>query len=241
MERRGIVPARGAARLEVASRTDRGVSARANAFGLTSELPASALLRRLNTIAPEIFCTAASEVPADFRVRKPQRRVYRYFEPSPAGQDPAAEAALPLFQGRIDVRSFGRGLTTTGPVWREIESVTRRVHGPGSVLEVRAPSFVWGEVRKIVGAIREVAAGRLALPRLEAALQGRARLTLPMAEPDGLILWEVEYPVPWETWWSGPSRPQRALAQSAEASQQRRAAILDALRDRVDTVGPPPT
>ncbi len=221
-----------AAQLAVASRTDRGVSARGNALALVSPLAASSLLRRLNAISPELFFTAASTVPPEFRVRHAARRVYRYFEPQPPSDAPGNGRALSLFRGRIDVRSFGRGVGTGSPTWRELESVTRARHGDGSVIEVRAPSFVWGEVRKIVGALREVAAGRLPLAELQAALAGRRRLTLPMAEPEGLVLWDVEYALPWETAWPGPNRYQAAFLRRAEGTLQQRLYALASLNER---------
>jgi tRNA pseudouridine38-40 synthase len=241
---RSIAAGSAGARLEVASRTDRGVSARANALVLSSELSAPSLLRRLNSIAPGLFFTACTEVPAEFRVRGARRRVYRYFEFGGEGRSARAEAALPLFRGRIDVRSFGRGLDAGRPCWRDLESVTREPHDQGSVLDVRAPSFVWGEVRKIVGALREVEAGRLSLTRLEAALQGRLRLTLPMAEPQGLVLWEVELPVVWETRWAGPNRLQQAFGRALAVDIFRRGALLETVQaltdvDRPDTLAAP--
>jgi len=63
-------------------------------------------------------------------------------------------------------------------------------------------------VRKVVAALREVDAGRLTLPRLNASLAGSERLTLPLAEPEPLVLWRVEYDVPWQFFWGGPNRHQ---------------------------------
>ncbi len=80
--------------IEVASRTDRGVSARANALAFRSPLPGATLLRTLNGIDPDIFFTAATLVPEEFRVRRAVRRTYHYFEAirsqNPALRDEAA-------------------------------------------------------------------------------------------------------------------------------------------------------
>ena len=76
------------------------------------------------------------------------------------------------------------------------------------MIEVRAPSFVWGMVRKIVAALREYDAARVSLDELSAALRGEIRLPLPLAEPERLILWEVEYPLTWMFRWPGPNRRQ---------------------------------
>jgi tRNA pseudouridine38-40 synthase len=237
MKRVGLVP-RTAAHLEVASRTDRGVSARANALALTSELAPRTLLRALNGIAPEVWWTAAAPLAETARIRGALRRTYRYYEPGPFREPAHRARAAEQFAGRVDVRSFGRGLPSEGPVWREVESVTLRPLGPGEVVEVVAPSFVWGMVRKIVGALREVDAGRLPLAHLESALAGRVRLTLPMAAPEPLVLWEVEYPDPWTDFWTGPNPSQARWASGQREGLWARTQVLGALSD--GGLGPSP-
>ncbi len=213
------------ASLEVASRTDRGVSARANALALESDLAPAALLRALNGIAPEIYFTACGPVPRDFRVRSAVRRIYRYFEPGRHAVDRWNTAARRLV-GALDVRSFGRALPRDTPTLRTVESIRVRPRPGGIVVEVAAPSFVWGQVRKMVAALRAVERGDLTEPDLAAAARGAIRLTLPLAEPEGLLLWEVELPVGWESTWTGPNRRQRAFLQRSAELAWSRAQIL---------------
>lgn len=226
--RAGIVPSVSAARLEVASRTDRGVSAVGNALTLTSALPPGALLRALNGIAPDIVFTAASVVPDAFRVRSATRRVYRYFEPAGGHDFDGWQATARRFSGSIDVRSFGRAMPMADPVWRTVESVTVTPRPGGAEVEISAPSFVWGMVRKIVAALREVEAGRVSVGQLEAALHGRTRLTLPMAEPERLVLWDVEFPLPWQHRWAGPNRHQSQWERSTRDDVWVRQELLEA-------------
>jgi tRNA pseudouridine38-40 synthase len=216
-------------RLEVASRTDRGVSARANALGLETDLPGPTLLRALNGISPRIFFSAATPVPEGFRLRAATRRVYRYYDPQAVLSPARRRAATRLFAGRVDVRSLGRSVPGGRPHWRTIESVVSRGLAGGSVIEVRAPSFVWGMVRKIVGALREVDAGRLPVARLRSALRGQLRLTLPIAEPEPLVLWEVEYPLSWQVRWDGPTRHQARATAAERRTLWARQWILDEL------------
>jgi tRNA pseudouridine38-40 synthase len=223
--------ARPASTVAVASRTDRGVSAVGNALTLESPLIGPTLLKALNGISPAIFFTAASEVPEGFRVRGATRRVYRYFEPTPPHDLGRVTEAARLFVGTVDVRSFGRGLPTSTPVWRSLDRVDVRTASGGPIVEVQAPSFVWGMVRKIVAALREIDAGRLALPRLAAALAGKERLTLPMAEPEPLVLWTVEYGVPWSYWWSGPNRHQSRWWSTLRQGLAARQRVLAALSE----------
>jgi tRNA U38,U39,U40 pseudouridine synthase TruA len=99
----------------------------------------------------------------------------------------------------------------------------------GLVVEVRAPSFVWGMVRKIIAALREYDAGRVTLSQLEGAVRGQVRLTLPMAEPEGLVLWDVEYPVQWTVHWKGPNRRQADRARAQTDALWMRSRVLAAL------------
>ena len=207
--RTGVAPSVEAAALSVASRTDREVSARGNALTLTSELPVMAVIRALNGIAPDIFFDAVTEVPPDFSARAACRRWYRYFEPAEGHHFVRWRKAARAFRGEVDVRSFGRDLPAETPTLRTIDRVeVRRLGSRWFVVDVRAPSFVWGMVRKIIAALRKVDDGDLSLGRLERALRGEVRLTLPLAEPEGLVLWEVAYPIPWTRVWSRPTRAQ---------------------------------
>ena len=226
--RRGIAPSALSARIGVASRTDRGVSAVGNALTLTSFFSPTALLRALNGAEPDIAFTAATAVPESFRVRAAIRRVYRYFQPADAHDFHEWQEAARRFSGPIDVRSFGRALPAGAPVWRTVESVIVTPRPGGAVVEVRAPSFVWGMVRKIVAALREVETGRISIDRLDAALHGRTRLTLPMAEPEFLVLWDVEYALAWEHHWTGPNRHQLAYEKSTRDNLWARREVLDA-------------
>ncbi len=213
-------------RLDVASRTDRGVSARANAIAVSSSLPGVALLRALNGIAPEIYFTAIADVPETFRVRSARRREYRYYEPFVGTNATRWTRAAKALEGDIDVRSFGRGIPADSPAVRTVESIRVRRRGPGLVLEVVGPSFVWNEVRRIVGALREVAEGRLSEERLRAAARGETRITAPLASAEPLVLWDVELPVEWKTFWQGPNRRQLAYWAGARASVWSRAQML---------------
>jgi len=226
---RRVVPPGAPVRVEVASRTDRGVSARANVLALGSGLGAAELLHRLNAISPKLMFTAATEAPAGFRVRRALRRVYRYFDPRPLERSSLAFRAGELLVGSVDARSFGRGFPAASPHWTTLESLHLRPEPGGLMIEVTAPAFVWGMVRKIVGALREVDAGRLSLERLEAAARGRSRLTLPLAEPEGLVLWDVEYPLRWEFRWAGPARLQERYLTGARKELWRRSRVLAAL------------
>jgi tRNA pseudouridine38-40 synthase len=216
--------------LEVASRTDRGVSARANALVLHAALPPGPLLRALNGIAPEIRFTRAAEVPDGFRVREAVFREYRYFlDPEEPHRERWTRAARPLLQPRIDVRSLGRGLPTGAPTWRTVDAIGLEEGAGGPFLRVRARSYVWGMVRKIVSALRQRAAGELTEGELREALAGARRLTLPLADPEPLVLWEVHHEVRWSPEPGRPSRHQLRYFDRERVRARLRGRLLGAL------------
>jgi tRNA pseudouridine38-40 synthase len=197
MERRGIVPGGNDLRIDVASRTDRGVSARGNALAFRTSLPGAPLLRALNGIAPEIVFTDAQVVGDDFRPRAALSRTYRYFEADPRGSRAEYQKAANTVVGDVDARSFGRGMPADRPSFRTVSRFEVLEDGPGLILEVRAPSFVWGMVRKLVAGVRQVVAGELELRAFRAGVSGDRRLSLPLAEPEPLLLWDVAYRTAW--------------------------------------------
>lgn len=226
--------------VEVASRTDRGVSALGNALTLRSPLAGPALLRALNGASPQIFFSAATSVPDAFRVRRAVSREYRYFFPHALSQPDRLDQAARLFAGSVDVRSFGRALPASEPVRRPVEFVRYEPAETGGVLVVRAPSFVWGMVRKIVGALREIDAGRVTIARLARAIAGEERLTLPIAEAEPLVLWNVEYGLPWQFRWNGPNRHQHRWWADARSRAETRQRLLELLAAQNAGRDPPP-
>ena len=226
----GVATSAEAARLMVASRTDRGVHAVGNALALDSEMAGGTLLRALGSIAPDVFFTHARAVEQAFIPRRATRRVYRYFEPRVGRSLDRWNAAARLLEGEIDVRSFGRGLPGDAPTRRTVERVDVAPEGELLRVEVAAPSFVWGMVRKIVSALRAYDAGTLSESRMRGAVEGRLRLSLPLAEPERLVLWDVEYPGAWE-FERRPGSPRRQRWASAQVDAALvRHAVVNALR-----------
>jgi tRNA pseudouridine38-40 synthase len=227
--RRGVAGDATSARLEVASRTDRGVSARANVLALSSDLSPGSLLRALNAIAAEIFFTDLAPVEDQFRVRAADERHYRYFLDG-AAHDPATLAtAAREFGGLVDARTFGRGHPIDAPALRPVHSVTVQRASPWIVVDVRAPAFVWGMVRKIVAALTAMGDGRLTLDALKDAVSGRRRLTLPLAPPEPLVLWDIRYAWGWPYHWSGLNRRQARFWTDVQRTARLHEAVLGVL------------
>jgi len=235
--RAGIAPGPGAGTPDVASRTDRGVHARGNAVALSSELRGPALLGALNGMSGELYFSHARSVPADFHPRQAQSRWYRYFEPAEGHDLGRWKEAAAHLTGPLDGRSFGRGMPSGAPAIRIIDRIEVTAQGDRFEIDVHARSFVWGMVRKIVAALRAFDAGDLTGSALEGGARGRRRISLPMAEPEGLVLWEVVYPEPWECAASGPSDRQVETLTAARRGLRVRGAVIDAL-EGISPTGP---
>lgn len=214
----------------VASRTDRGVHARGNALVLSSNLAGTALLRVLNGVAPDIFFTKCVEVPVAFPVRQASQRWYRYFEPGEGRDVERWRAAGQLFVGPLDARALGRRLAGDQPVTRGVDRLEVTVRPPWLVVDVRAPSFVWGMVRRIIAALRAVDSGRLSRATLERRLSAGEPLGVALAEPERLVLWEVSYPFPWTTTADRWHRRQVSYLQRERARAALRGEILEGLQ-----------
>lgn len=217
----GAVTSVDSTELEVASRTDAGVSARANALALRLGLPGPAVLRILSGCAPEIFCTAARPIPEEFRVRAAAWREYRYFIPGTPARAARLRRVAARFPRTVDVRTFGRGFPPDRPTWRTIDRLSVRHDGRGVRIDVRARGFVWGMVRKLVGGLLACEQGQLSITDLLAAARGSQRRTLGMAPAPGLLLWEVHYPGRWTIY--PAARPNRSAGE------------VEALRRRAET------
>jgi tRNA pseudouridine38-40 synthase len=233
----GIASTEESLRLLVSSRTDRGVSARANALVLSSRLPGEALLRALNGVAQDIFFTAATPVEETFSPRRALWRQYRYYEPSHDRHVATWRKAARLFEGDVDGGSFGRGLGGDAERFRAIERVRVRAMDGVFVVTVQARRFVWGMVRKIVAGIRAVDSGRLSFAQLEAAIRGKTRLTLPLAEPDRLVLWEARLPLRWRYDVAGWSRAQQRYL----AAEYDEALVARAVLAALEAASPTPS
>ncbi len=217
------------ARVEVASRTDAGVSARGNALTISSALPVASLLRGMNGLAPKIYFTAAREVPPDFRVRGASWREDRYYLPGDRRRTERLRRIASHLPSAVDVRSFGRGFAAAGPVQRPIDRLRVRFDGSGVRIDIRARSFVWGMVRKIVAGLLACEEGHLPLNQLTEAANGTRRLSLPLAPADALVLWDVRYPVRWTVRYPRRTREQEAHLREARRRAEVRARVVKVL------------
>jgi tRNA pseudouridine38-40 synthase len=174
-----------------ASRTDRGVSAVGNVIAFDTDLPPEAVVRAFNGRARGVWAWAVASVPPGFHPRHAIERWYRYhlLEPSPLR---ALRRAAAVFEGDHDMSSF----TSDPPSGSlRINRVDVAREKGITVIDVRAPAFRRGMVRRIVAAMMAHARGDAPLATIRTTLRGERR-DFGLASPEPLVLMDVRYAVP---------------------------------------------
>ena len=173
-----------------AGRTDAGVHATGQviAFTYAGSVPGPELQRAVNALLPrDVAIRGLRRVPEEFHPRYAARyREYRYTvwngPRSPLRERTALGVRVPLdvaamagaasaLVGRHDFSSFGN-VDDRSPV-RTVHAVRVRRDGRLVTIDVRADSFLRGQVRRMVAALLEVGHGRMDEAELAAALTAR--------------------------------------------------------------------
>jgi tRNA pseudouridine38-40 synthase len=195
-------------RVDGAGRTDAGVHATGQviAFSYGGRLSATELGAALEAILPrDVAVRDVRRVPDGFNPRYAARyREYRYTvwngPPSPLRErtalgvrDPLDTAAMAragsVFIGRHDFRAFGA--RDRSPV-RTVTAVRIRRSGRLVTIDVRADSFLRGQVRRMVGLLLEVGLAKTDIDAVRAALADPGSAAKgPAAPAQGLCLRHV--------------------------------------------------
>lgn len=195
-------------RVDGAGRTDAGVHAMGQVIGFSyaGRLTVTELAAALEAILPrDVAIRDLRPAPDGFNPRYAARyREYRYTiwngPPSPLRErtavgvrDPldtvAMASAASAFIGRHDFGAFGTG--DRDPV-RTVSAVRVGRSGRYVTVDVRAESFVRGQVRRMVGLLVEVGLGRREIDAVRAALAAPGSRDKPPAAPaKGLCLRHV--------------------------------------------------
>ncbi len=203
--------------VSLAGRTDAGVHASGQVASFVStwterEMPPRRWVRGLNHFLPgAIAVQAAYAAPDHFDPRRDATsRTYRYqlrlarsrqplwertawIVPPPFCES-AARDALAVFGGRRDFAAVTPPTDERSTV-RTLSEASLQRCGSSVTLTFRAQSFLHHQVRRMAGAIVEVARGRMPLDQLRSDFTRAAPGSLgPTAPACGLVLVEVAYP-----------------------------------------------
>jgi tRNA pseudouridine38-40 synthase len=219
-------------RLRGASRTDAGVSALGNVIAFDTVLEVEDLVGRFNDAAADVWAWAQAPVPTSFDPRRAQGRWYRYHLAGHHDLRRLEEASMP-FVGSHDFRAFAAP-DAEGPTRRRVDGITI---GPGDgfvSVDVRAPSFLRGMVRRIVAAIVAIEQGDVDSATVrEALVAGRGR-DFGAFPPEPLVLMDVDAGVPFV------SRVDRASRERIVARFARELVSLQFWRGATERIGAPP-
>jgi len=190
------------AKFQVASRTDVGVSALGNVFTITTKFQPKDLLNILNSKLPHCWFYGITEVDSKFNPRFANMRWYKYhLYNDPKFSNPVSvekiQEAVALFQGSHDFKNFAK--PNVDNTERTIESITAVVAGDWIYIDLRAKSFLWHQVRRMVNSWILYAAGELTFEMLADALNNPSTskdFGVAAAEP--LFLMDIEYNIDFE-------------------------------------------
>jgi len=177
-------------RFRSASRTDKGVSAISNVVAFDTNFRPEELPGALNAHLQHIFVHGWSQVDLEFDPRKARQRWYRYHLFGEHDVDALGDVAG-IFMGKHDFSSFARVEEGKNPV-RSIDSIEIRAENDMALIDIRAQSFLWQMVRRMVGAMLSVESGERATEDVKRALEGE-KAVFGVASPEPLFLMSVDY------------------------------------------------
>lgn len=196
LRRLGAVGSAEEARFQSASRTDKGVSAAGNVVAFDTAFRLDALLPALGAGVQDAWPHALCVVPDAFEARRARSRTYAYFLHDAQLDAARLAEALRAFEGRHDFRRFARVEPGVAPQRAVLEAGVRS-EGAWHVITVRGESFLWNQVRRMVGAAQRVARGEAALEDIARGLRGEA-VDLGVAPAEGLVLLDVDHGLEWQ-------------------------------------------
>lgn len=212
-----------ACNFQVASRTDRGVSALGNVVAISTEFAPGALLRALNAELDGIWAWEHAAVPDRFNPRHAWSRWYRYHLSAGEFSIERLKRAADELVGEHDFSRFAR-LAGKDPL-RRLDAVDVRASESIVLLDFRAPNFLWNMVRRLVWALVTVGKGELELAELQSALRG-APLRSGLAPPEPLVLMDVDVGISFTT-----DRQAAAAARKSLEGRLRDLAVRQAFYD----------
>lgn len=182
--------------LRAAGRTDRGVSALDHPVAMDATPDLETVARALAGRTTGILPWAGALVPDGYDPRREAtERTYRYHWPLIGPEDTALDTELAaeawrLFEGTHDVRHFARVEAGRRPE-RTITRCESWQEDDRLVFQVSGQSFLWNQVRRMVGACLDVGQGGLGLGDIRAGLAGDRLPRQRLAPAEGLVLFRV--------------------------------------------------
>lgn len=186
---------------EVASRTDKYVSARGSTFSIvTKKRP---ILMEINTALPKnIGIWGYSEVPIDFLSR--YNALYRHYKyivpysiifPRNATSNNLNEMikACKTFEGRHDFSNFSKQEKDNEKTIRDIMLASLRLDGDFLIFDFKSRAFLRQQIRRMVVKIFELGLEIINFEEFLDLFNPSRTYSYKPADPLGLILWDINY------------------------------------------------
>lgn len=188
-------------KIEFASRTDRFVSAKGNAFAFnTFKLP---ILMEINRALPnEIGLWAYREVPQNFFSRyNAVYRHYKYIVPQTLTflkkkkniDINLMQKACKKLVGKHNFRNFAKIENSEKKFIRDMDSVNLSILNDYIVFDFKSRAFLRQQVRRMVRKILELGIGDINCEQFLKLFDDSIDMSYQPADPKGLILWDVKY------------------------------------------------
>lgn len=182
---------------EVASRTDKFVSARASAFSfITKKKP---ILMEINSFLPKtIGVWAIASVPLDFLSRfKAEYRHYKYLLLNSNEQEQIdiklMRKACKSFEGRHDFINFSKIETKEEKTVRDMLSATLTIDDDFIVFDFKSRAFIRQQIRRMVKKLLELGRGEISYDDFLSLFDSSIYQSYQPADASGLILWNIDY------------------------------------------------
>ena len=178
------------AKLHVASRTDKGVSAWGNVIAFNTSMKKDSIINALCHLFKNIWIIGYASVEKNFHPRYAKQRKYRYYLVNNGLDIKKVREVAELFIGEHDFSNFAK-IENKNPI-RKIDDIV--IHD-GKIIKVdfTAKTFLWHQVRRIVSAIKKAGEGT-PIDEIKDALAGRKKTNFGIAPPENLVLMDVVYP-----------------------------------------------
>ncbi|MHA1756595.1 MAG: tRNA pseudouridine(38-40) synthase TruA [Promethearchaeota archaeon] len=188
-----------ASKFEVASRTDRNVSARANTFSCFFKK--EPILMEINSALPKsIGVWAYTEVPENFLSRfNAKLRHYKYIVSTKYSilkkkfnfDISEAIKACEFLKGTHDFKNFYKKSKKIENTIRTIEDSKITIINDYVIIEFKSKAFLRQQVRRMVKKIIEFACGEINYDDFVGLFDPKNDISYQPAEPNGLILWDI--------------------------------------------------
>jgi len=179
---------------EVASRTDRFVSARGAIFSIkTNKVP---ILMEINSILPkQIGLWAYTPVPLPYLSRfNAEYRHYKYFMPFTKNLNlKVIKKACKELEGRHDFKNFSKRENKEINTIRDMISVNFGIREHFIIFNFKSKAFLRQQIRRIVAKLIELGLNIISFDDFRELFNSHEYISYQPANATGLILWDIVY------------------------------------------------